>query len=185
MNHEIHVNNHITLALRHDEDTDIFFALTNKNREELRRWLPWVDVTLTSDDIRKFLMRCQEQFAVKEAVEFGIKYDGEWVGSVGFHTVKQAHEWAEIGYWLDADYQGKGVMTESVKALMKYGFEELQLNRIQIRCDSLNIKSKAVPERLGYTLEGVVREDHKHEGTFSDGLIYGILKREWLHNKQL
>ncbi len=115
----------------------------------------------------------------KKSADFGVWYDGQWVGSMGFHTIKLDKGWAEIGYWLSEDFQGKGIMTESVKAIIDYGFNTLNLHRIQIKCDSDNINSKFIPERLGFKLEGVTREDHMKGDRFSDGLIYGLLRNEW------
>ena len=179
MSFEIKINNSLSLKLRAVEDAEDFFMLTDKNREHLRPWLPWVDVTLSSEDTKKFIEKCKAGFEAGESADFGIQYEGVWVGSMGFHTIKRSNERAEIGYWLSKDYTGKGIMTECVKAMLAYGFRDLQLHRIQIRCDADNLPSKAIPEKLGFTLEGTVREDHKKEGRFSDGLIYGLLAHEW------
>ena len=179
MSFEIKVHDNLFLKLRKEEDAEAFFEIVERNREEFRKWFPWVDTTLSSEDTKKFILGCQEKFEANEAVDLGVWYEGRWVGSMGFHTIKLNHQWAEIGYWIDGDYVGKGIMTECVKAMIRYGFNELNLHRIQIRCDSVNVKSKAIPERLGFRLEGVVREDHKKGDSFSDGLIYGILRNEW------
>ena len=180
MDFEIKVNEKLSLRLRKEEDSKEAFGLVDKNREELRRWLPWVDSTLSADDTKKYIIECREKFEKKETADFGIVYENSLVGSGGFNKIDLVNEWAEIGYWLDGDHQGKGIMTEAVKAMINYGFNELHLHRIRIRCDSLNVKSKAIPERLGFKLEGVQREDHKYGGEFSDGLIYGLLKNEWI-----
>lgn len=180
MNFEITINENLSLKLRHEEDAEEVFLLTDRNREDLRKWFPWVDSTQSPEDSKKFIIKCQEEFKDNKSADFGVLYDGKLIGSMGFHTIKIGHSWAEIGYWLDKDFRGKGIMTECVKAMINYGFNELNLHRIQIRCDSKNLQSKAIPERLSFKLEGVVREDHKHEdSTFSNGLIYGILKNEW------
>ena len=180
MNFEIQVNDKIVLKLRNEEDAQAFFEIVNRNREEFQKWFPWTNTTLSSEDTKKFIIKCQEEFNDKKAADFGVLYEGKWVGSMGFHTIKFDHEWAEIGYWLDGDFVGKGIMTECVKGMINYGFDDLHLHRIQIKCDSINTKSKAIPERLGFKLEGVTREDHKRDGVFSDGLIYGLLKSEWV-----
>ena len=180
MNFEIKVNETTSLKLRHVEDAEVFFNLVDVDREHLRPWLPWVDKTLTVDDSKKFIEECLEDFELKKSADFGVLHEGKWVGSMGFHTIRQRHEWAEIGYWLSKDCNGKGIMTECVKAMINYGFNDLGLHRVQIKCDADNVKSKAIPERLGFTLEGTTREDHKKEdGRFSDGLIYGLLRDEW------
>lgn len=179
MNFEIQVNEKTALKLRHKEDAEAMFKLTDKNREHLRPWLPWVDTTLSPQDSETFILTCQEKFEKKTAADFGVWYEGQLVGSMGFHTINSTNEWAEIGYWLDKDHEGKGIMTECVKAMINYGFNKHGLHRIQIRCSSLNIRSAGVPKRLGFTLEGTVREDHKRNGEYSDGLIFGLLKNEW------
>lgn len=180
MDFEIKINSSLSLKLRNETDAQAFFDLVNKNREEFRKWLPWVDKTVSAEDTKKFLLECQQEFKDKKAADFGVLYEGKWVGSMGFHTIKLDHEWAEIGYWLDGDYVGKGIMTECVKSIINYGFNELHLHRIQIICDSRNVKSKAIPERLGFKQEGFIRESRKHENGFSDSLIYGLLKTEWI-----
>ena len=179
MDFEIKINEKLSLRLRKEEDAEVAFNLVDKNRENLRRWLPWVDSTVSQEVTKKYIIECREKFEKKETADFGIIYENSLVGSGGFNKIDLVNEWAEIGYWLDTSHQGKGIMTESVTAMINYGFDELHLHRIRIRCDSLNSKSKGIPERLGFTLEGVLREDHKYDGEFSDGLIYGLLKSEW------
>jgi ribosomal-protein-serine acetyltransferase len=179
MTFEIHVNEKIVLKLRNEDDVEKMFELVDNNREHLQPWFPWVDTTLTTDDSREFILKCHEKFIGKKALDLGVWYDGVLVGSMGFHTIKQEHDWAEIGYWVAKEYEGKGIITACTKAIIEYGFNELNLHRIQIRCDSLNLKSKAIPERLGFTYEGTTREDHKRNGMYSNGLIYGLLRNEW------
>jgi ribosomal-protein-serine acetyltransferase len=180
VDYEIKVNDKISLKLRKEENAQTFFEIVDCNREEFRKWFPWVDVTLSLEDSKKFIIDCQEGFQRKKSADFGIVYEGEFIWSMGLHTIKLEHGFAEIGYLIAKDFQGKGIMTECVKAMINYGFNELQLHRIQIRCDLINIKSKAILERLGFKLEGVLRQNRKHEDdTFSDELIYGLLRNEW------
>lgn len=178
---EIKINEKLSLKLRGEEVAADLFLLVDKNREHLRPWLPFVDLTLSQEDTKKFLIGCLEKFESKKALDLGIWYEGKWIGSMGFHTINSSNEWAEIGYWISKEYEGKGLMTLCVRAIIDYGFKELNLHRIQIKCDALNLKSKALPEKLGFKLEGVLKEDHKHENVFSDGLVYGLLRSEWNH----
>lgn len=179
MNFEIKINEKLSLKIRGVEESEAFYALSDRNREHLRPWLPWVDVTLTSDDAKKYLQTVLEKFEKKTGADFGIWYEGAWVGSMGFNNINHNNEYADIGYWLSKDHEGKGIMTESVKALINYGFSELKLHRIEISCDARNIRSKHIPEKLGFKLEGVLRDNHKRNGEYSDGLLYGLLKSEW------
>ena len=70
-------------------------------------------------------------------------------------------------------------MTDCVKAVIDYGFNKLDLNRIIIKCDIGNVKSSAIPQKLGFSLEGTLREDLLKNNIFSDTLVWGILKKEW------
>jgi ribosomal-protein-serine acetyltransferase len=179
MNFEININEKLSLKLCHREDAEAIFLLSDNNREHLRTWLPWVDITLSSDDTKKYLEGELEKFEKKTGADFGIWYEGSWIGRAGFHTITMKHEWAEIGYWITKDHEGKGIMTECVQTLINYGFNDLNLHRIQIRCDARNMRSKAIPERLGFKLEGVIRENRKSEDGFFDSLTFGLLRNEW------
>lgn len=184
MDFEIKISEKLSLKLRKIEDSNLVFNVVDANREYLKKWLPWVNATLSSKDTEKYILLCIDKFKNKETVDFGIWYDKQWVGSMGFNKIDTINDNAEIGYWLSSDFQGKGIMTDCVKAMLNYGFVDLNLNRIQIRCSCLNIRSKAIPERLGFKLEGVLRQDHKINGEYSDGLIFGILKSEWCDEKR-
>lgn len=179
MDFQIQITSDLSLKLRSKEDAPEFFRLIQKNKQEFQKWFPWVDGTTSVGDTEIFISRCREAFHQKRSADFGILYQEHWIGSMGFHTIQANHEWAEIGYWLDADFVGRGLMTQCVEAMIDYGFKEFNLHRIQICCNSLNIRSKAIPERLGFTLEGVVRECRKQSSGYSNGLIYGLLRNEW------
>lgn len=176
---ELKVTDTLSLKLRKPEDAQAIFEMIDHDREYFNQWLPWVDLTKSSDDTAKFIQLCIDGFIKKESLDLGIMYEGKWVGSVGLHTISARHQFGEIGYWLAKDMQGKGIMTQCVKALINYGFESLNLHRIEIHCASINVKSAAVPERLGFTLDGRLREHRIINGAFCDTLIYGLLKGEW------
>jgi len=184
MDFSIKIDEELSLKLRHEEDTGAVFNLIEKNRAHLKPWLPWVDRTLTPEDSKKYILGELENFQNKKTADFGIFYQEKLIGSMGFNKIDLVNEKAEIGYWIDSDYEGKGLMTKCVTAMINYGFNELNLNRIEIKCSALNKKSEAIPKRLGFTLEATLREDHKitdpETGSeFTDGLIFRLLKKEW------
>lgn len=135
------------------------FSLIDKDREHLRTFLPWVDDTLSVEDTTKNLVERIETFNKKEQTPFYATLDGKIVASVGFVILKDGE--GEIGYWLLSDYCGKGLMTRFVKACIDYGFNELNLHRIVIKCAKTNIKSVAVPQRLGFTLSNEIGEEQR------------------------
>lgn len=84
-----------------------------------------------------------------------------------------------IGYWLAEDAQGSGIMTKSCEAYIDHAFRDLDLHRIEIRCAVANARSRAVPERLGFASEGLIREAEWLNDRFVDHVLYGLLSGEW------
>lgn len=185
MKFELIVDEKISLKLRDKEDAERVFELVQNNRAYLREWLPWVDTTLSPKNSEEYIAECKKGFEEKTNADFGVIYEGQIVGSLGFHEIDKKNERAEIGYWLSEDAQGKGIITACVKKLLEFGFEELGLNRIEIKCATSNIKSRAIPERLDFILEGTQRQIHKLNGKFQDGLSFSILKSEWLEKRKI
>jgi ribosomal-protein-serine acetyltransferase len=84
-----------------------------------------------------------------------------------------------IGYWLDEKYVGKGIMTKACIEFINYAFDVYKLNRVEIRCAEDNLKSRAIPERLGFTKEGIIRDGELLNDGYTNCIIYGLLRREW------
>ena len=85
----------------------------------------------------------------------------------------------ELGYWLGAGYEGRGLATKACRALIQHAFRELGLHRVEIRCMSGNLKSRRIPERLGFAKEGILRQVHCRGDHFDDHVVYGLLANEW------
>ena len=85
-----------------------------------------------------------------------MKETGEFIASSGLHRVNWDIPQFEIGYWIDSRFSGKGYMVEAAKGITDFAFSELKANRVEIRCDSLNKKSRVIPEKLGFKLEGIL-----------------------------
>jgi ribosomal-protein-serine acetyltransferase len=93
-------------------------------------------------------------------------------------AITQVNGIGSIGYWLAQEYNGKGIMSESVKDLIEVGFIYYSLNRVEIRCAVDNHKSRAIPEHLGFQQEGIIRQAEKVYGKHLDHVVYGLLKKE-------
>jgi ribosomal-protein-serine acetyltransferase len=98
---------------------------------------------------------------------------------VGFLPVDRVNLIGEIGYWLAPPLQGRGVMTQCCRFAVRYGFLTLDLNRIQIAAGTENLESRAIPERLGFTFEGILRGRENLYGTFVDHAMYSLLRSEF------
>lgn len=155
------------------------FRLTNKNREYLQLWLPWVPGVKKVSDSKKFITTSLKEQKKGVGLELGIWYQDKLIGCIGLHGLSKDNRRASIGYWLDFDYQGKGIMIASAKALIDYSFKKLNLNRIGIEIATKNTKSLAIAERLNFTKEGVIREFEFVNNRFLNEFVYSLLKREW------
>lgn len=167
------------LRVLREDDAEELFELTDANRAYLRRWLPWVDLVRSEDDSRSFLASVTTQREQGRGPTFGILCDGALLGVVGFLPVDHVNRIGEIGYWLVPRAQRRGVMTQCCRFVVRYGFLTLDLNRIQIAAGTENQASRAVPERLGFKLEGVLRARENLYGTFIDHAMYSLLRSEF------
>jgi ribosomal-protein-serine acetyltransferase len=155
------------------------FAVTDANREFLRKWLPWVDSTISVDNTRQFVDATLKQYADNDGVQMGIWYNGEFCGACGYHYWDFVSKKTEIGYWLAEAYTGKGIMSRCVQALVDYAFAVQGLHRVEIMCATANHASCAIPQRLGFKQEGVIRSGSKVNNEYQDIYVYGILADEW------
>lgn len=178
MNSEIKVNDKLSLRIPRLEDAEDIFQAIDADRKHLGEWLKWVDKTISVDDTIANINERIERFKNGEAASFIAYYEGKPVASVGFISLDKKNNQGEIGYWLASAFTGKGIMTESVKAVIAYGFKECNLHKIVIRCNSKNIKSAKVPQRLGFTLEATLRDDRFNGEIYNDTLAFGLLKGE-------
>jgi ribosomal-protein-serine acetyltransferase len=174
------IDDEIYLMLIRERDAEELFNLVDSSREYLREWLPWVDGTKDVDTSREFISAAKKQFAEGKGFQAGIWYKEKLVGIIGFHGISMNNRNSSIGYWLHNDYQGNGIMTRACEAAVNYGFGELQLNRIEIRCAEGNYKSRAIPERLGFVREGIAREAEWLYDHFVNHIVYSKLESDTL-----
>jgi ribosomal-protein-serine acetyltransferase len=164
------------LELRH---ADELFDLTDQNRFYLRQWLGWVDGTQSVFDSRTFIRGMVQQYANNNGFQAGIWFRGTLAGVIGFNYIDWHNSRTEFGYWLGAPFQGHGLITRACRALINYSFDDLHLNRVEILCASGNTRSRAIPERLGFTQEGIIRQGEWLYDHFVDLVMYGMLADEW------
>jgi ribosomal-protein-serine acetyltransferase len=173
------VDEDLELAVWEQRHAAEAFAAIDANREYLRRWLPWLDDLRTVDDERAFIRRAAEQAARNDGFQAAICHRGQLVGGVGFHYVNWPNRKTEIGYWLAESAQGRGVMTRCCRALVDHAFAGWGLNRVVIFCATDNHRSRAVPERLGFTHEGTYRQAEWLYDHFVDLEGYAMLASDW------
>ncbi len=169
------------LSLRPFElgDADALFSLVHNNRAYLRQWLPWLDNNQTVDDSLEFIRSSHQRALHNNGFASAICLDHQLVGIVGLNGIHWENRLSAIGYWLAEPHQGKGMITRACKAVLDYGFTTLDLNRIEIRCATDNIRSQAVAKRLDLVYEGTLRDATWLYDRFIDLQIYSMLQREW------
>ncbi len=167
------------LRLLKEQHAEELFALMNLNREYLQQWLPWLGTHTSLEDTRDFIRGSLEQFANNNGFHLGIWFRGRLAGVIGYHKIDWINRATSIGYWLGASFQGRGLMTRACRTLVDYAFNGFGLNRVEIRCAVENKKSRAIPERLGFREEGIIRQAEWLYDRFVDHVIYGMLASEW------
>jgi ribosomal-protein-serine acetyltransferase len=175
----------IEIALLEPRDAEAVFAAVERDRAYLREWLPWVDRTQSAGDVRFFIDEVvSPQWADNRGPQCGIWVDGELAGSVGCHPIDWANRACSIGYWIESRRQGQGIVTRSVTAMLDYLFDEMRLHRVVIQCGVDNHRSCGIPERLGFTKEGVLRQAERVSDRWVDLATWSILEDEWRQRRQ-
>jgi RimJ/RimL family protein N-acetyltransferase len=155
---EVIESERLILRCPHAGDGRIMFESAEESRKELNPWMPWSEKQ-TLEDAELFARRAHAEFILRESLGFVIfrKSDGAHVGNTGLHRFDWDVPRFEIGYWCRTSMTGKGYITEATVTLERFAFDNLKAKRVEIHVDDRNVKSWRIPERLGYTLEGVLR----------------------------
>lgn len=166
------------LRLPEESDAEELYAVIVANRAYLSRWMPWA-IHQTPEGTIDFIRLSRRQFAENRGLTALVVQDDRIIGTLGLNEINAENSSAFIGYWLAEHAQGRGTMTLAVRGLIEHAFRRLDLNRIEIHAGVENKRSRAIPERLGFTQEGVLREAERVGDRFVDHVVYGMLASEW------
>jgi len=155
------------------------FELVNANREAFGKWLPWVKNTTKVSDTTQFVKESLRKMRDRTMFVAEIWYFNDLLGLVDLHNINTIDRKASVGYWLCKTGQDKGIMTYAVKNIVDYGFNEFQLNRIEILVAENNIKSSKIPQRLNFKQEGVLRDFTAFGGALQNMVVFSMLRGEW------
>ena len=164
-------------------DAESLFALIDRHRSFLRTWLPWLDMTRAVEDTRMFIEGTLQQLAVNNGFQAGLWNQGRFGGGLGYHRIDWLNRATSLGYWWGEEFQGRGMMTKACRAMVSYAFDRYHLHRVEIRCAEGNVKSRAIPERLGFRPEGKIREAEWLYDHFVDHMVYGMLAPDWFERE--
>ncbi len=168
----------VALALRDLSTVERMHDLTVKNLDRLRRWEPWAQAEPDVDGLREFTRARMTAWVEGRSIPCIILVDGVMVGSVGA-TINHYSQTVELGYWIDADHEGRGAVSRAVAALLDEVFEDRAVRRAEIRTGAENTRSRALAERLGFVHEGTLRAAMPVGEVRQDVAVYGLLADSW------
>ena len=180
---EITVDRDIRIESVKEIHADEIFELTERNREFLNKWLPWVKYTKSKKDTLIFIEESMERIKNKTSLQTTIFYKGKTAGLIGLVEISFIRNVTEIGYWLGEEFTGKGIMTKACEAITDHTFINTGLNRINILCDIKNEKSRMIPERLGYFNQGILERDGVVNGEFVSHYHFVMWRDKWKKRK--
>lgn len=174
----IQVNEETQLRLLEERHVENYFALIEHNKEYLHEWIAVEAYKGSVETLRAYVKQRLLQFVNGEGYHLGIWYQDALVGILDYR-LDSRRDIVELGYWLDAAMQGKGVVTLACRTMLRHAFEEHQVHKVVISCATDNMRSRAVAERLGFVQEGILRQADRLHGRYVDGVFYGLLVDEW------
>ncbi len=171
------VGERITLRPLRPGDGPAMQAAIDESRAEIDVWMDWPPMMRTQDDAVDFCIRMAAEWLRRDSLNVGVfeTATGRYLGGTGFHTISWRLRAFELGYWLRTSAAGHGYMTEAVRLLLGLAFGQLDARRVTILCDTQNIRSRAIPERLGFVHEGTHRKDSlTPSGEPRDTLVFAL-----------
>ncbi|MFC5650013.1 GNAT family N-acetyltransferase [Paenibacillus solisilvae] len=147
--------------------------------EELRPWMPWAQQVPTIEESEIISREGNIRFTERSDLRLYLihKQTSQFIGGSGLHRIDWHARKFEIGYWVRTSSSGQGYITEAVERITQFAIQELQANRVEIRCDSRNLRSIHVAERLGFTKEGILRADKCDvDGCLRDTVIFAKIR---------
>ncbi|MBH9429396.1 GNAT family N-acetyltransferase [Pseudomonas aeruginosa] len=173
------ISSDLHLELLDQPRAEELFRLVRANSEHLAPWMPWVPLTQSADDTRRFIGESQRLWAERRSCRCGIVEAGCLVGVIDLHDFTEDSRSASIGYWLAASAQGRGLLARALGKTIELGFLGYDLQRLVIRCSTENLRSQRAAERQGFRRDGVIRANEIIAGRAHDHAIYTLLRSEW------
>lgn len=160
------------------EDAQALFDAVVESRARLRPWMSWVDVHQTVADSEEYCRRVGSAFDERTDFALGIwhRASGRLLGGTGYHNINWSVPAFEVGYWIRDGEVGKGYVEEAVRLQVRHAFQRMGAQRLVLTCDARNERSRRIPERIGFVLEGRLRNHLRTEaGPLRDTLCYALI----------
>lgn len=161
------------------DDAPALFETIEASRSFLRPWMKWVDHTTKVEELTQFIQKAQTRLHQQIGLELGIFRHQQILGGMGMHNWDHETKKAQIGYWLCPSCEGQGLAYCCGIRFLQFLFEKPGLNKIEIHFMARNHRSAALAKRLGFQVEGLIRQSYLIHGRLEDIVITGLLKSEW------
>ena len=158
---------------RHAAELCAFFT---ENREHLGLELPWLMEPFNEGDVGEYIQAGLDRLAANQGFRAGIWQRGALAGCVSLHGVDWNDRKASLGYWVGQHYQGRGLVTQCLQAVIAHAFDDLGLERLEILCAADNERSRKMALRLGFQEEGVLRRSWLRQGQWVDQVVHSRLR---------
>src|SRR5712691_10333480 len=177
---QLAVDDEIVLVLAEERHAQAMTDLILRNQDRLARWEPWAEQPATVDSTRAYIRSALEDFLRGRQISTIIAVDDgrRFVGRCGMRINPYASS-GDVGYWIDAEFEGRGITSRSARALVTSVFNELGLSKVELRTSIANQRSRAVAERLGFVYEGVVAAGLRFVNRADDVALYGVTAAQW------
>jgi ribosomal-protein-alanine N-acetyltransferase len=166
------------LVLRRVNENDVNEIFALRSNPETMKYIPR-PLVKSIDDALEHIAMIDTKIDTNEGINWAITYkdNPKLIGIIGHYRIKPENFRAEVGYMLLPEYNGKGIITEAVQEVVKYGFNEMKLHSIEAIIDPENFGSEKVLQKCGFVKEAHLRENEFYEGRFLDTVIYSILNK--------
>jgi len=163
-------------------DAEAIVDAVHSSLPDLQQWLPWAHTDYARDDASAYIRDSVQSWKEGRAFDFAIRSTddpGRHLGNVSIWHVSRLGKVGEIGYWVRTDATSKGIASEATDAMLSLGFSTLHLHKVTLRIAVGNDASIRVAEKLGFTREGILREELRINGTWVDHILYSMLAHEY------
>lgn len=176
----IPVDDELTLILAEERHAPAMTDLIRRNQERLARWEPWAEQPATLESTRAYIRAALEDFLRGRQISTIITRDSghEFIGRCGMRINPRARS-GDIGYWVDAAHEGRGVVSRSARTLLTNVFDELGLERVDLRASIHNTRSRNVAARLGFTFSSILPAGLRFANRTDDVALYTVTAESW------
>ena len=159
-----------------DEDAPAVRDALHESMQSISRFMSWCHPDYDLEEARTWIARCRASWLEGKMFDFAIMAsDGELLGAVGLNEIDDTNHRANLGYWIRDSARGRGYTALAARAIVRFGFEQVELKRIEIVAAVDNLASQRCAEKIGGIREGVARQRIWIRGQPNDAVVYGLL----------